>query len=147
MIQVQLLGFGSYKRFTMRQSFIYMMEGILLHCPQLATTDMITLLTSFAQDSVINNKICLARLVNQCVKKGKNFEWFAQLFEELVKETEPDLLNILLDTYQFSPKELLRVKEQISKVKKHQKEVLEKEMSFIASLRSESEVESESEDS
>lgn len=59
-IQVQLLGFGSYKRFTMRQSFIYMMEGILLHCPQLATADMIALLSSFAQDTVINNKICLA---------------------------------------------------------------------------------------
>lgn len=52
-----------------------MMQGILLHCHEGATQEMIDMLVSFAHDKVINNKICLARLMQICKSKNKNFDW------------------------------------------------------------------------
>lgn len=43
-----------------------MMEGILLNCKELATQEMIDLLINFSKDKVINNKICVARMILSC---------------------------------------------------------------------------------
>lgn len=122
-----------------------MMQGILLNCPENATEEMVSLLAEFAQDSVINNKICLARLILQCKQEKKEFDWFSSAFDLLVKEEEHDLLTILQEAYKNSPQEKKRVDQQMDYINKLKRKEIQKEKSFIASLKSESEIESDSE--
>ena len=80
-----------------------MMQGILQNCVEGATEEMINILISFSHDQVINNKICLARLILVCKEKKKEFEWMKDIFEVLVKEEEHDLLVILKEAYSKEP--------------------------------------------
>lgn len=61
---------------------------------------MIDLLVSFSHDQVINNKICLARLLLECRKNKKIYDWMDKVFDQLVKEEEHDLLVILEQAFE-----------------------------------------------
>lgn len=82
-----------------------------------------------------------------CVNNNKWFDWFDQVYQTMVQELELDLLSILLEVYKNKSEQTKKIKQQLHQVNSMKKEEKEKEKSFIASLRSESEVESESEES
>lgn len=52
-----------------------------------------------AKDKVINNRICLARVLLQCKDKKETFDWEEEVFKDLINEPDFDLLYILKDVY------------------------------------------------
>ena len=72
------------------------MEGIMLNLPDFVSDLMIKELIHSSQDKVIHNKICLAKVMLECVKRDIKFEFFDKLYNNLIKSCDLDLLNILI---------------------------------------------------
>ena len=75
MIDINFLYFADYNRFSFRQSFIYMAEGILSNAPELVNDEITEKLMILSKDKVINVRLSLARLVFQSQKLENSETW------------------------------------------------------------------------
>lgn len=132
-------GFGSYNRFSLRQSFIYMMEGILFNIPELASEDLILILKGLARDRVVNIRICVARIMLKIKEGGRVWEWEDEIFESLITMHDNDLISILGQVYKNDAKKNKTVQNILNTIRnKKQKEIID-EKQLIEKIRSESE--------
>lgn len=132
-------GFGSYNRFSLRQSFIYMMEGILFNIPELANTELILILKNLAKDKVVNIRICVARILLKIKENGKIYDWEDEIFESLITQHDIDLIKILEEVYQKNEKKNKVIQDILHKIKNEKKKVIDDEKHLIIKIRSESE--------
>ena len=99
MIDINFLYFGDYNRFSFRQSFVYMSEGILCHCKELFTQEAAEKLLILSKDPVINVRVSLGRLIQSVRRAGIKIEetWFEQIQENLMLFEDPDVSRLLKD--------------------------------------------------
>lgn len=99
MIDINFLYFAEYNRFSFRQSFVYMSEGILLNCSQHFCAEAANKLLILSKDPVINVRVCLARLIRAVRQAGTQTEdlWFEKCEENLLIFEDPDVMGILGD--------------------------------------------------
>jgi hypothetical protein len=100
MIDINFLYFADYNRFSFRQSFIYMSEGILLNCKRLFTEEAAQKLLVLSKDPVINVRLSLAKLI-QAVRESRikvEGMWFEECEQNLAVFEDPDVVKILGDS-------------------------------------------------
>ena len=97
MVDINFLYFADYNRFSFRQSFVYMSEGILVNCRELFPEEAAQKLVVLSKDPVINVRLSLAKLI-QTVREA-NVEireaWFEKCEENLLIFEDPDVARIL----------------------------------------------------
>jgi hypothetical protein len=132
-------GFGSYKRFSLRQSFVYMIEGILNNVPEYMNDELISILKNLAGDDVVNIRITIANMLLKLKDNKKCFEWEDDVFNSLISHQDHDLISILSQAYSADPKKSKILDNVMNKIIKEKKKEIEEEKSFIEKIRSESE--------
>lgn len=97
MIDINYLYFGDYNRFSFRQSFVYMSEGILLHCRELFPEEAAQKLLVLSKDPVINVRVSLGKLIQSVREAGIQIQapWFEQCEENLLIFEDPDVSRLL----------------------------------------------------
>lgn len=99
MVDINFLYFAEYNRFSFRQSFVYMSEGILLNCSEHFCPEAAEKLLVLSKDPVINVRVSLARLVSAVRQAGIQMQdlWFEKCEENLLIFEDPDVMGILGD--------------------------------------------------
>ena len=97
MIDINFLYFADYNRFSFRQSFVYMSEGILLNCAKHFSEEAAQKLLILSKDPVINVRVSLAKLIQTVRQSGVRIEevWFDKCEDNLMIFEDPDVSKIL----------------------------------------------------
>lgn len=92
---LNMMSFGKYKRFVLRQSYVLMLEGVLLNIPNCVDQEMIAILQELASDPVVNIRIAVARLLKNVQATNKLPDWFDDIAKPLVSNADEDLYQML----------------------------------------------------
>ena len=92
---LNMMSFGKYKRYVLRQSYVLMLEGVLLNIPSCVDQEMISILKELAVDKVVNIRIAVARLLKNVQATNKLPEWFVDIAQPLVSNADEDLFQML----------------------------------------------------
>ena len=106
-VDINLLSFSDYQRFSFRQSFIYMVEGILLNCPNYLHLEAPAKLVDLSRDGVINVRLSLAKMLRTLRAETRfdcSVDWFRTCFENLLAYEDKDVSDILADLEDTTPK-------------------------------------------
>lgn len=98
-VDINLLSFSDYQRFSFRQSFVYMVEGILINCPNFLHLEVPGKLIELSRDPVINVRLSLAKMLRTVRAEGRfdcSVEWFRTCFENLRAYEDKDVSDILV---------------------------------------------------
>ena len=98
-VTMNIKEFGKYNRFSLRQSFILMMEGILINLPESVDDEMVAILKNLAGDKVVNNQIALAMLLGILKKNEIKTDWEMVVLKELMRHPDIDLFTHLREIY------------------------------------------------
>ena len=134
---VSMKSFGRYNRFVLRQSFILMLGGVLIHLPECVDEEMVETLKELAADRVINIRIGVAQLFAKLKTAGSKFEWEDQILNLLVENIDSDLYKNLKGIISENGGEALqnKLEENMQKMLEERKTKREGEKAFVSELR------------
>lgn len=126
--------FGMYNRFSLRQSYILMMEGIVLNLVNEVDQEMIDILKELAGDPVINNRICLAIFIGNLKHKEYDNEWTREILSKLLAKPDIDLFKHLRKY--FTDEEVVKVlDEHLDKLQSRRRATVAQEREHIALIK------------
>ena len=138
--------FGKYNRFSLRQSFIFMIEGIALNLRDEIDQEMIDILKELAEDPVVNNRICLAMFLGSCKLSGFSTDWTAEILRKLLEEPDIDLFKHLRKYY-YDSEVATVLDEHLDRLQKKRRATVAKEKEHVDEIRKQRSSESKPKDS